>query len=475
MPAKLKSYSCSNCGGVLNVDRDEDVFDCPFCGAHFDVMDFHKKDILDEVKELWKRNEFAAAKKRIEYVLTKNSDDFELLRAYALSVANLTSFDNLNEPENINLGQTAKLLELLQGDARYSSGKGAPYFAKILEMLPIAREYNELSGQKYTLLKRAAEGKAKLDKEKARRLAGSFGGASLSGFFSIWFIFMLAMVSPWLLLGIVVVLIVAGVYLGTSYEKIESEYQTNVKPYYELRKQARELGEKMESLEKEYKQAVKELEELRPKKEDIKEAINEDIEQVTKEYKPQPDIIVRKSELDSFACSKCGGSMVLDKSRKLYVCKYCGIAYGYSLFFGNMKQKAYEFLKEGDFEEADKRFTQVLAQAPSDPDSLRGRILCAGKWRAFSEMKVTEKLSEEQLKVLRECIDEAKKHFTGTDEFYPAKISMAVNYLKQYGDIPDGNDEEKSATAEDFNSAHRELIDADREFRTRQINPSDKA
>ena len=167
--------------------------------------------------------------------------------------------------------------------------------------------------------------------------------------------------------------------------------------------------------------------------------------------------------------------MVLDKSRKLYVCKYCGIAYGYSLFFGNMKQKAYEFLKEGDFEEADKRFTQVLAQDPSDPDSLRGRILCAGGWRAFGEMKVTDKFTEEQLKVLRERIDEAKKHFTGTDEFYPAKISMAVNYLKQYGDIPDGNDEEKSATAEDFNSAHRELIDADREFRTRQINPSDKA
>ena len=466
MPAKLKSYSCSNCGGVLNVDRDEDIFDCPFCGARFDVMDFHKRDILDEVKELWKRNEFAAAKKRIEYVLTKNSDDFELLRAYALSVANLTSFDNLNEPKNINLGQTAKLLELLQGDARYSSGKGAPYFAKILEMLPIAREYNELSGQKYTLLKRAAVGKAKLDKEKGRRLAGSLGGTTLSGIASIWLIFLLMAVSPWSLLGIVVVLIVAGVFFGTSYEKIESEYQTNIKPYYELRKQARELGEKMEALEKEYKQAFKELEELRPKKEDIKE----DIEQVTKECKPQPDIIVRKSELDSFACSKCGGSMVLDKSRKLYVCKYCGIAYGYSLFFGNMKQKAYEFLKEGDFEEADKRFTQVLAQDPSDPDSLRGRILCAGGWRAFGEMKVTDKFTEEQLKVLRERIDEAKKHFTGTDEFYPAKISMAVNYLKQYGDIPDGNDEEKSATAEDFNSAHRELIDADREFRTRLMN-----
>jgi len=463
MPAKLKSYSCSSCGGVLNVDRDEDVFDCPFCGTRFDVMAFHKKDILDEVKELWKRNEFAAAKKRIEYVLTKNSDDYELLRAYALSVANLTSFDNLNEPKNINLGQTAKLLELLQGDARYSSGKGAPYFAKILEMLPMAREYNELSGQKYTLLKRAAEGKAKLDKEKVRRLAGSLGGATLSGIASIWLIFPLAAVSPWLLLGIVVVLIVAGAFFVNCYEKIESEYQTNIKPYYELRKQARELGEKMEPLEKEYKQAFKELEELRPKKEDIKE----DIEQVTKEYKPQPDIIVRKSELDSFACSKCGGSMVLDKSRKLYVCKYCGIAYGYSLFFGNMKQKAYEFLKEGDFEEADKRFSQILAQNPENLDAIRGRILCAGKWRAFGEMKLTDKLTPQCLQDLKEFINETKERFTGDDKTYLGKISMAVNYLKQYGDVADGNEREKSDAVHDFNSALREIIDADRDFRSR--------
>ena len=240
------------------------------------------------------------------------------------------------------------------------------------------------------------------------------------------------------------------------------EYQKNMSQCYELRAKARELTDKMEPLEESYKIAFKELEELRPKPSDIKK--------VTKEYKLQPDSIVRTAELMNVTCSKCGGAMVLDKSRKLYVCKYCGIAYGYSLFFGDVRQKAYEFLKEGDFAEADKRFLQVLANYPDDLDAIRGRVLCAGGWRAFGEMKVTDKLTEEQMKALRERIDEAKEHFTGTDQFYPGKISLAVNYLKQYGDIPDGNDEEKSAAAEDFNSALRDLIDADREFRTRQIN-----
>ena len=133
MPARLKSYSCSNCGGVLNVDRDEDIFDCPFCGARFDVMDFHKRDILDEVHELWERKDFAAAKKKLDNVLPADSDDYELLCAYALSIANLTSFTNLDKPKKINLIQSNKLYELLEKDERYSSGippgpANDPYF-----------------------------------------------------------------------------------------------------------------------------------------------------------------------------------------------------------------------------------------------------------------------------------------------------------------------------------------------------------
>ena len=312
-------------------------------------------------------------------------------------------------------------------------------------------------------MKRADDGQAKLDKERVRKLAGTLGCESLVIIPSIYVFVLLATVAGlWILFGILIMLIAGGIFTSSRYEKIDIEYQDNMIPYNEIRKQARELDQKKEPIRESYKKAFKELEELRPKPSDIMKA--------TKEYKPQPDNIVRTPELKDITCSKCGGEMTLDKSRKLLVCKFCGIAYGYTMFFGDMKQKAYEFLKEGDFAEADKKFLQVLANNPGDPDAMRGRILCAGGWRAFGEMKVTDKLTEEQLKALRERIDEAKEHFTGTDQFYPGKISLAVNYLKQYGDVPDGNDEEKSAAAEDFNSALRKLIDADREFRTRQIN-----
>ena len=57
--------------------------------------------------------------------------------------------------------------------------------------------------------------------------------------------------------------------------------------------------------------------------------------------------------LKSYTCSKCGGSLELDGTKKLYLCSHCGVAYGYSLFFGNPMQKAVELLKYGEFEEAE--------------------------------------------------------------------------------------------------------------------------
>lgn len=44
--AGLKSYTCSKCGGILSVDREQDVLDCPFCGTQFDYVEFHSGDLL---------------------------------------------------------------------------------------------------------------------------------------------------------------------------------------------------------------------------------------------------------------------------------------------------------------------------------------------------------------------------------------------------------------------------------------------
>ena len=44
--AKLNSYSCSKCGGILNFDEGMELFACPFCGNEFGVVDLHRGEII---------------------------------------------------------------------------------------------------------------------------------------------------------------------------------------------------------------------------------------------------------------------------------------------------------------------------------------------------------------------------------------------------------------------------------------------
>lgn len=69
--ARLKSYTCSKCAGVLVFDGDQEYFDCPFCGTRFDVLDFHGKNFrLKREKErnelLSKAYPFRVSNKKIE-------------------------------------------------------------------------------------------------------------------------------------------------------------------------------------------------------------------------------------------------------------------------------------------------------------------------------------------------------------------------------------------------------------------------
>ena len=50
--AELKSYSCPKCGSYLDVDRDRDEFECPFCGNRFNALVFHRDELLAEARRL---------------------------------------------------------------------------------------------------------------------------------------------------------------------------------------------------------------------------------------------------------------------------------------------------------------------------------------------------------------------------------------------------------------------------------------
>ena len=142
------------------------------------------------------------------------------------------------------------------------------------------------------------------------------------------------------------------------------------------------------------------LDALKPSEADIAAAKTRTVSK--KPAKPAPAI-------KNPVCVKCGADLTLDNENKLYVCSHCGVSYDYENFVGSSVSKGRKELMSGEFELAEKWFSQTLEEDPGDFEANRGMILCAGKWRDFPDIRLNEKLKfaewpkiEERLKAAKE-------------------------------------------------------------------------
>ena len=140
----LRSYSCLKCGGILNVDRGQELYDCPFCGTGFETVDFHRSDLMNQADDLLFHSDFRRAKEAYQDILSKQPGDFDALLGLVLCSGSITSVSKLENPVNLNKSDCAGMLKLLE-DQAYNEGSGAPYFAKLRELILLAEERKKKS------------------------------------------------------------------------------------------------------------------------------------------------------------------------------------------------------------------------------------------------------------------------------------------------------------------------------------------
>ena len=99
--ARLKSYTCSKCAGVLVFDGDQEYFDCPFCGTRFDILDFHGDEVMDQAKSLLKNKSFDAAREKYQAVLNYDPKNFEAHLGVVLCELNITSASCMEDPDSL--------------------------------------------------------------------------------------------------------------------------------------------------------------------------------------------------------------------------------------------------------------------------------------------------------------------------------------------------------------------------------------
>ena len=165
--------------------------------------------------------------------------------------------------------------------------------------------------------------------------------------------------------------------------------------------EAESLSDEAKKIKREYFEKYKELKDLDPTVDGYTPPAASKVDAGT-----DPFVDVTKT----VNCAKCGGQLYLDKEKKLYECKFCGVAYGTSLFFNDPFSKAKKALEAVDYTEADQRFSHMLMVDPHNPDALLGRVLCAGRWQNTSDIDMEDKMLPFMEEHLKDRADEAVQH-----------------------------------------------------------------
>ncbi|MBO7452249.1 MAG: hypothetical protein J6U54_18125 [Clostridiales bacterium] len=477
----LKNYTCAECGGILHYDIDQELFSCPFCGADFAIGDFHYDEILKDIDVRLQNLEFHAAREKIDSLFEQYPNDPLVLRAHVLCEGRCSSIENLAHPDKMISCDLPKM-ELAAFDAgQMADEENKEYFSRLQELVQKAEKYlaakkgtnavPKVGDDTYRELMKAEdtfkEQKKQMVKSIPQELFVSISAAAIAGL--VYFAGG-GRKGVLIALTLAAIVIVPPMLIGNILPVIMYRVKTK-----QLRKNMGNLQHYDDTSEAEirilvisYKKTYEELIRLTP------------ASGGTPAKKPRaPKIPV--SELIDFdkkiVCSSCGGDLIIDSEKQIYECKFCGIAYGSSLFFGNPFEKALKAMAHNEFTEAEQRFTHMLMLDPHDFNALLGRFLCVGKWKKIYDFTITQNIPQIRLQNLKEMIneivaqssDEDKEYFSTLQDMVDDRIKIAdleaeSKRLKSSGADDETVSSEISQLAAEFDELRIRVVETNRDY-----------
>ncbi|MBO4416279.1 MAG: hypothetical protein J5824_09920 [Lachnospiraceae bacterium] len=426
----LKSYTCSKCAGVLMFDADQEFFDCPFCGNRFDQVDFHIDEIITQAEESLKEEAFSSAKEKFNSILDKDPSNFEALKGLILCEIKASSLESLESPEVFDPVAIASLKNLIARVKRQASPEDSGFFNQLITLIDLSEKlkmYQNSIDALYSDSTRANVNKSFSEKRsrKAEENRFNYLGIPVTIIVCLGFLALYlsqeygGYVFAFSLIGIIVGCVVWAIF--NDYHPSKPVYENN--PINDAWEMKQYLEGQYSHFEKIYGDEYAKLLELdrASKASKPEEPVPEEISSETINVEPDhPDAVI---------CSKCAGQLYLDKARRVYECRSCGVAYGISLFFGMPMEKALRSMNTGRYGDAQKRFENILMVDPSSFDAHLGRILCAGKWSRISDIDTFDVISTEDSGILSGLLSDAKQHVAESDRDFFEKLDELISKL----------------------------------------------
>ena len=442
--AGLRSYTCSKCGARLNFDGDQDIFGCPFCGAEFNFAEIHREELLSQAKAGLKRSNFETAKEKFSALLSEYPKDFEVLFGLILAEGRISSKDELSDLRKLGGCDFASAIKRADMAAA-TSNEYEQYFYRLSDLLTTAYEYYKYGGESEANFEKAKKHQKELDNMKIGM--HEYGRNGWKVYFSVAAVYMLMVVYPTMFLSpsfsdievpFIIEVIILFVILGAMFiwDKYADAFINTYKigDMEEYRKREVLAAKKRDETSDIYPMMYRELEKADPAA-DGKSLPKAERVKAKKESDPFIDVT------ETVTCDKCGGRLMLEQDKNLFVCRSCGVAYGTSLFFGEPLVKARNAMLHDEFEEADQRFCHILMMNPEDLEALLGRILCVGKWRRINDITLSPdddartfgELKERAEEAVLHCAEEDKSLFADVQKLTGLYTDFARNGLEQTG------------------------------------------
>ena len=453
-----KSYTCSNCGSVLNVESDRADLTCPFCGTSFNAASFHRNELLQQAFANLRRKEFSAARDKFRTVNEGDPHNFDALLGRVCCAAEVRStkeFSDILTTSRCNLKNAKAAIHTLEG---CHIPEFEPFFSSLDTLLSKAYRYTVMEKELSRIRKESNFVIDDLDGTKAKEetmstifvdilcligsLAGFFLSSSLDdhdtnmiiGLIAIAIFLMITLIIGlgavkgliyWgIIMGIIIAIVIANsLIISKIYGKKKGkllEATANKHNEYDKKK------EEMENLSREFHEQYLKLAELRP---DTTSGIIR-----PKDTRLQDAEDFFSGEEKEIHCSKCSATLTLDRERHLYTCKYCGVAYGTSFFIGDVLKRGQNALANKEFEEAEIRFSHYLMMHPGNYDALLGKILATGLWTSVEAMDFPVRMPPFRVKDLDKCIKEAEASASESDKPIFESFDAIPELLKRGGE-----------------------------------------
>ena len=283
--AKIRSYTCSKCGGALMVDSDQKVFDCPFCGAAFDFEYFHRKDIGNEAGRNLRMLEFHSAKEKYEYILATAPTDFEALRGLVLCAGKIGALGRINTVQKLIACDYQNAGKVLSDVTERAAEKDKAYFSCMADLISLAGEYNDcdeldkklgrrVSGEKKNIAqidenKEAASTRVR-DAVEALDPDKSITSVKYSIWTIVFILFWFVLFACYLIWGIWGALIFLGIFIllfvirAVYLHSYETEKESHMERISKIGQQRSSNRKKMAEIEKEYVEKFQMLQDLDP-------------------------------------------------------------------------------------------------------------------------------------------------------------------------------------------------------------------